>query len=442
MKALFLALWRAAIYLLQIAFKLIDLFTTPDVSGSGPLITVLPYTMFLGLGLVLILFVAQLGIAAWRRDGQQLGLAVVGLGQFLLVWAGFLGLGAVLVASMSGLTHGLLEGTLGIGGFSDYSLTKGLFRDTTDAGVAVLLGVLGLILLVPAALAYIVIMLVREAGLLVLVATTPLSAAGLVADFSKTWFWKSLRAFFACLLVAPGSALVLGIGEQISKGVVQGAGNDTPQAIGHATVGVVLVAIGALCPLVLFKLLAFIEPSTRAGGAARNGLAAAGGVRALLGGRGGSSSSGSGAAEQADSSGVSGGEQSAEGTTESRLSSQLGPAGEAAGQISAQAEQAGQAMSDVANSAGAGQDSGDVPPPTGQGTNDTQPDSAAGPSPGSASPAGAAPAGDNGLPAPDLAGGGAGGLPQPPEPGNPAPGPAAQPPGGGGEIPPEAAVLA
>lgn len=434
-KGLFLALWRAALFLLQLAFRMIDVFTTPDVSGSGPLRTILPYTMFLGLALVLIFFIAQIGIAAWRRDGKQLGLALVGLGQFALVWAGFLAIAVFFIASMDQLTHSLLQAFLGIGNFSDYSLAKGLPRDTTDAGVAVLLGVLGLILLIPASLAYIVIMLFREAALMLLVATTPISAAGLVVDFGKTWFWKSLRTFFASCLLPPASAIVLGVGEDISKGVVQGAGSNTPQAIGEATVGILLLAIGAILPLVMFKLLAFVDPATPSGAAARNGLITAGGIRGLMGGWS-RSGGGSGAAEQADNSGVSGGERSAESTTESRLSQQLGPVGQQSDRAREPAAQAGAGVGELpAAATGQGDDGGSA---AGQAGNR---DSRSPLSPHAPGSTGSADAQAPGLPTNTPHPGGhdsaqPSGLPQPPAPTG-----AGKPPGGG-EIPPEAAVIA
>ena len=42
------ALWSAGLWILQLAFKIIDAFTTPDLSANGPLADVLPYTFAIG----------------------------------------------------------------------------------------------------------------------------------------------------------------------------------------------------------------------------------------------------------------------------------------------------------------------------------------------------------------------------------------------------------
>src|SRR5680860_1343839 len=91
----------------------------------------------------------------------------------------------------------------------------------------------GLWLLIwPAAIGYLLIMLVREAALLLLVATSPIAAGGLMSELGRSWFWRSLRWFLAAVLIAPLAALVLGVGEKISEGVVSGAGQDTTAAVG------------------------------------------------------------------------------------------------------------------------------------------------------------------------------------------------------------------
>ena len=55
-------------------------------------------------------------------------------------------------------------------------------------------------------------------------------------------------------------------------------GNGLPAAVGQAVIGTVLIIIGAFAPLVLFRLLAFVDPGTSSGQAFRASLDAAGGV--------------------------------------------------------------------------------------------------------------------------------------------------------------------
>ena len=64
--------------------------------------------------------------------------------------------------------------------------------------------------MIPAAFGYLLIMLVREAALLILTATMPIAAAGALGDGTKAWMWKSIRWFVAACLTSPLLALVVG----------------------------------------------------------------------------------------------------------------------------------------------------------------------------------------------------------------------------------------
>ena len=91
--------------------------------------------------------------------------------------------------------------------------------------------------------------------------------------------WFHAAAFTPLLMV-----LVIGVGIQMTSGVVTGMTDDLSAAIGTAVPGVMLILVGCFAPLALFKLLAFVDPGTSSGAALRAGMAAAGGLRGLLGG--------------------------------------------------------------------------------------------------------------------------------------------------------------
>jgi len=327
------ALWSAGLWMLGLAFQIIDAFTTPDVSGSGPLGSVLPTTAAIGASVAVLMMSVQLATAMARRDGQSLGRVVIGLGQFALVWAGYLVVAGVFVTAASGLEHTILQQMLHVDTLSSYDITKTWPRKVSDLTVATVLGLCSLLLVIPAAFAYVLLMLVREAALLILVATSPITAAGLLAESTKAWFWKSLRWFISSLLIAPTSALVLGIGVQVSNGVISGKGDKTAAAVGTAVVGALIIAIGATSPLVLFRLLAFVEPGTASGAALRQSWSDAGGMSGLMSGAaggkagGGKQSTGSAAASASGADGRSGGESAAEGQTQSRMAGMLGGGG-------------------------------------------------------------------------------------------------------------------
>ncbi len=384
-KAAMIGLWSAGLWLLQLAFTVVDAFTTPEVSATGPLAGALPMTLWLGGAVAGLLLCVQLVQAIARQDGAGLGRLLLGIGQFGLVWAGFLAVGGALVVAAGALAQAILSSMLQVDSWQQVTLSQSWPRQVNDTTAATVLGICSLLMLIPASLGYLLIMLVREAALVILLATTPISAAGLLAESTKAWFWKSLRWFITCLLIAPVAALVLGVGVALSNGVVQGAGTDTVAAAGSAVVGCVLVLVGALCPLVLFKLLAFVDPGSGSGAALRQSIGQAGGMAGLLrGGPSGGTSAGgaTSAASQSDGGGRSQGEAAAETGTSTRLAGMLGSAGAGVGAAVSVGTRAGDLGSDVLGAAGIGDpgDSGgygsaaaDRPAPAGAGGDHTSP---------------------------------------------------------------------
>jgi hypothetical protein len=269
----------------------------------------------------------QLGVTAVRRDGRSLARILLGTGQFVMVWAGWLAYAVTVLAACGGLTRALMRALLHVQVWAAWQPWAGFSTDDiTDGTVATVLGFLG-VFLVFAAIGHLLVMLTRAAALLVLTATAPISAAGLLSDAGRAWFWKSLRWFHAAAFTPVLMVLVLGIGVQLTQGVT-GAGTDRlDKAVATAVPGVVLICIGCFAPLALFKLLAFVEPGTSSGSAMRTGLAAQGGVGGLLGGlagggasaMGGAGDATSGAASSTDEHGRSQAESSGEEATSSRF---------------------------------------------------------------------------------------------------------------------------
>jgi type IV secretion system protein TrbL len=376
-------LWSAALWLLKLAFKIIDAFTTPDLSATGPMGAVLPMTLWIGAALAAIMMFVQLTLALLRRDGKSMSHILIGIGQFGLVWVGFLGLAGGFVAAASGLEHGILAQMLHAKDLSHVDLSGAFPAKVGDITLATVLGILGLLIVIPAAFFYVLIMFVREAALIILVATAPISAAGLVSETGKAWFWKTTRWFFSSLLISPLTALLLGIGVKLSIGVIdpppsaaelakmckahpdrcdllKGATGLTAAAnasntahAGMAVVGCIIIAIGACSPMILFRLLAFVEPSTASGAALRQSWSDAGGMSGLLSG-GTKASQGSGAATQTSGDGRSGGESGAEAQTQSRLSQAMGAFGAGVQTVTSVAHRAADIGSDILGQAGVG----------------------------------------------------------------------------------------
>jgi type IV secretion system protein TrbL len=323
--AAMLALWNAGMWVLRAVLELEDAILTPTIGEKGPVGELYATTFWIALALVGILILVQIGVALGKRDGRSIGRLLVGAAQFGFVWFAWVGYGVTLVAACSGLTKALMLSLLNITKWSEWKPWEPFTaNDVTNGTVAVILGIMGLLLWL-AAIAHTLVMLARAASLIVLAAVTPISAAGLVTDFGRSWFWKSFRWFHAAALTPPLMVLGLGVGVKITTGVALGAENDVLKSIGTAFVGVILICTSAFSPLALYRLFAFTDPGSTSGSALRAGLAAAGGIGGVLGGQQASSS----AATTTDGAGRTAGEDGAASTTLGRFAAGLGPVGDA-----------------------------------------------------------------------------------------------------------------
>ncbi|KQS54513.1 hypothetical protein ASG36_20645 [Geodermatophilus sp. Leaf369] len=408
--AAMVSIWSAGLWLLTLSFQVIDAFTTPDVSAAGPMGAVLPTTLWVGATVAVTMMFVQLTVALIRRDGQSMGRVLLGVAQFGLVWVGYLGVAGGLVTGAAELARGILRAMLDVDTLAAVDPSSSWPREVVDATAATVLGLSSLLLVIPAAFFYLIIALVREAALIILIATAPISAAGLLSDSTKAWFWKSLRWFFASLLITPTAALMLGVGVSLSAGVIAGNGDSTAQAAGTAVVGTVLVAIGAVCPLVLFKLLAFVDPGTASGSALRQSWSDAGGASGILSGGQGA---GNGAATQSAGDGRSQGETAAEAQSSSRLGSMMQTAGAGVGAAAAVAHRAVDIASDVLGSSGIGHPGHSM---RSSGQAGSRPSSGSGQGGSSHTGSGSSPGGDDGASGGPASGGGPGVTPPVPTP--------------------------
>ena len=200
------------------------------------------------------------------------------------------------IAAASGLTKGILDTLLGVDSFSGYAAGDGFVDQVSGTTQAAVLGICALFILIPAAFGHMVIMMVRSAALLILVATMPMAAAGALSEGTKSWMWKSIRWFLACVLMEPLLALVVGMGTQFAwAGMPDGEEttaekvlhfSSTSENIGMSVVGSIIMLVACFMPMVLFRLLAFVDPGTASGASFRSTMDANGGVAGLLRGQG------------------------------------------------------------------------------------------------------------------------------------------------------------
>ncbi|MFR9802600.1 hypothetical protein ACL02T_09895 [Pseudonocardia sp. RS010] len=317
------AVWAAALWLLRGAFELVDALlgfgdgsnlvdADGRLSGDSPLAGVWPTLLWISGVVALGLFFWQLTTTA-ARGGAGFWRAVSGPVAYGIAIAMTFGIVAALLGGAEGLTTLLLEKGLDAANFQTL-LTEGemktVFADNPELGLAsqadetvraVILGLIALFGVIPAAVGFALQMIFRQAVIWILLATIPITAAGLMTQTTSTWFWRSLRWMLAAILMKPALALVLVIGVNLMA---------APTGVGGLLVGTGVLLVAVFCPMTIYRLLAFVEPGTQAGLALRS-----------LGSSGSGSGSGAG----------SGGGSSAEEANTARFDAASGGAGGGAG---------------------------------------------------------------------------------------------------------------
>jgi hypothetical protein len=266
-EAVMTAIWEASLGLLRMAFGLADQFSVFSVSTSaGPLTTVWPMMLWISGVLALGLFSWQL-IMTNLRGGRGFLRLITGPMQYGIALAVTVGMVAAFLTAVDGLTEGVLTSGLASRNFTD-ALTHTSFSDAAGNGVkAVMLGLCAIVGVLPAALGYVLEMLFRQAAIYVLVCTVPLVAAGLLAGVSAAWFWKTVRWLLASIAMKPALALALVLGVAIVGG---------SHGVAGLLAGVGVLVISLVAPFVLFRLFAFVDPHSDAGGAFREFLSGKG----------------------------------------------------------------------------------------------------------------------------------------------------------------------
>ncbi|MGH3777056.1 MAG: hypothetical protein ACRDRR_15230 [Pseudonocardiaceae bacterium] len=254
------AIWDASLAVLRTAFQLADQFSVFSVSTTeGPLKVVWPMMLWISGVLAIGLFSWQL-IMTNLRGGRGFTRLVTGPVQYGIALAVTVGMVAAFLAAVDGLTDGILSYGLQSRNFTD-ALTHTSFTDAAGDGVkAVVLGICAIVGVIPAAIGFVLEMLFRQAAIQVLVAVVPLAAAGVLSGVTAPWFWRTARWLLAAIAMKPVLALTLVLGVAIAGGA---------QGLSGLLAGVGVLLISLFAPFVLFRLFAFVDPTSDSGGAFR-----------------------------------------------------------------------------------------------------------------------------------------------------------------------------
>ncbi|MDA3644398.1 hypothetical protein LZ318_30700 [Saccharopolyspora indica] len=261
------AIWDAALWILREVFKLVDEFSVFTVdTRDGPVGVLWPMMLWISGTLALGLFFWQLTVTN-LRGGRGFMRLVGGPVQYGIALAVTVGVVAALLAASDGLTNGILTYGLQSSNFTD-ALEHTSFGDGAVDGIkAVVLGLCAIVGVIPASIGYVLEMLFREAAIYVLVGTIPVTAAGLLANVTKGWYWTAVRWIVALVFMKPVLGMTLVLGVAIAGG---------SQGLSGLLAGIGVLIIALFVPFVLFRLLAFVDPNSDAGAAFRDALSSVG----------------------------------------------------------------------------------------------------------------------------------------------------------------------
>ncbi len=251
-------------------------------SGNSGLARIWPYTSWIGLIIVLGLLFWQVAMSLLQRNGATMATALLGVVKYVIITACFVGVIATFNGVMTALTSAILGlpskgGTFGSAGSMLIAGTSGM--GAQGPALAMILGFLMILLGVLVAILF----SLMQIGVIVLLALSPIVAAGVVAESSATWWHRLVKWVAALLMAKPVIAIVLVVALMLNEG-----------AKGPWQGLVTLMAVFAIC-MVPWLLIKMIDSATGGNMQMALGKAKQAGMSALGLGAGGAAAGAAGA---------------------------------------------------------------------------------------------------------------------------------------------------
>ena len=286
-----------------------DFVNIPNVDVASPGIKSV-YSISLGIAVFVsaLLLFYQVIRTAVTRDGAPLAHGLVGIGKSALASAVTLTVAGTALVASDGISRYIVDNSFGsTEAFSKKISTLVSWNPSLSGSLLLIFAIIAILLI---ALLW-VEMLFRNAAVAILVATSPIGAAGMISEATQSWWTRFATSTIQLIILKPIVALVFALGFSM-------AGDS--QDIETTLSGMLVLLLGAIAWPAVARFFSFA--SVQAGG----GM----GLGALLGFAGGrlSAASGGGA------SGVSPDQfgQEAEGRTMANFASRSG-AGQGAGAV-------------------------------------------------------------------------------------------------------------
>jgi hypothetical protein len=156
-----------------------------------------------------LLLLVQTARTALTHDGSALAGGLVGLGKAALAFLVTLTIAGTSLVAADELTAFIVERSFGsTDGLRDRLTTVFTFSMTTQPSLLLILAVVGIVLTVVLWFE----LLLRNAAIAVLIATSPIAAAGQVSEATRGWWSKLVAATVQLIVLKPVIALVFALG--------------------------------------------------------------------------------------------------------------------------------------------------------------------------------------------------------------------------------------
>lgn len=165
---------------------------------------------------VLLMF-GQVIRTAWTHDGAGLAQGVSGLAKTVLTWLATAAVASAALAASDEATDWIVRETFGsqqsfivhLGNIVNWAIVTGKpGQAIVGASIALVIALIGIVLLVVLWFE----MLLRNTALAVLLAVSPISAAGQMSETTKVWWQRLVSACIQLIILKPVVALVFAVG--------------------------------------------------------------------------------------------------------------------------------------------------------------------------------------------------------------------------------------
>jgi hypothetical protein len=249
----------AAVTLLKAFAKAFVAFPNVDLSSTGVRNV---YGLCLGLSGVLaaLLLLVQIARTAITHDGEGLAQGVIGIGKAVLAFMTTLTVAGTGLVAADQVTVVIIEKSFGSSqGLEDKLAAIFTWTSGTSGSLLLIIALIGMLLVTVLWFE----LLLRNAAVAVLIATSPIAAAGMVSQATKDWWSKLVSATLRLIILKPVIALVFAV----AFGIMGGSQSED---IGTMLAGMLVLLLAVLAWPAIARFFTFAAAHTGGG----TGLAA------------------------------------------------------------------------------------------------------------------------------------------------------------------------